>query len=385
MHRTKGPSDDRKKLKKKTKFDDQAYRDKQHKKSHTHNPKSEENLFAIRTITAPTVTDSSGQEVPFITGILINKDMLSTPLKSQNAELTKSLDERFSKTKHVRPIGEITELSAMNSPLAGTTPVTKTKVVRVAKLGVLSVFSNQAPSQTPTIKLKDTKVAEEFYSSEQYKAVKKIFKEFKLQELTISSSLIKKTKKEKQQNGSHRSQNKVMAEQGINAKKANASDYVTVVLGIITGFRAEWIHLVPNKILGKESQHEDNIGACTVETNTWMMFIERTLPTLAEKNPEGFPLKITAKLIPGTHVVKSICYEFCGLTLELDPENLSKPHISMAPMIGITIDELTSHKDRTIEKTEASSSSSIYFYSKSIPTEEKTDTVEPKPSLSPKK
>ena len=394
MQHKSEPIEGQKSLKRKRKYDDRPYSSKRARTS-AYDPKSRDNLLAIRTETSVKVMDDKGEETDFKIAVLIDKDKLSTPLKSleQNILLQQALDERFEKVGLLRPVAEIVETSSIGSPLLVTSPQFKSRLYRVANLGVMSIFSNQKklPAQTKMV-LDNPQITEEFFASEPYKSVKKITILTKSKELKITPEVLAQTKKDKSATSSRRSksQSKVMAEEGKSEKKARATDYASQVLGVIPNFRWEWLHLIAHMIQGETSQSDDNLVAGPADTNTWMMLIERAIPDLTEKFPEGFSLKITADLIPSTHIVKKIHYALVmengfHLPFEFDAQNPHKPHIMMANIISILIDELTSVKPKVTEEKGLPLPSSVLFYSKSKHQAERSDTVEPKPSLGPKK
>jgi len=120
----------------------------------------------------------------------------------------------------------------------------------------------------------------------------------------------------------HRDQNAVMHRAGKSKKLASMTG-IAEALGIgDKDERFEWLHLVPHALLLDKAQKAELLVGGPAVLNTLQIPVENYLPILAEFFPGISRLRVSSKLIPGTHVAETIDY-----TIEITPANGLPPII----------------------------------------------------------
>lgn len=206
---------------------------------------------------------------------------------------------------------------------------------RESKFGCKSFLTNRNLPMNHAV-VESLSIDNEFFNSGQYKKIKKYFGAFKEHDIFITSGLVKKTQKELK---TSRNQQSIM--QGSAGKCAEAMEL------FVSGIKWEWLHLVAHCILGKKSQHENNLVGGTKEANTNMALIENELKYLATKFPKGFTLKVKAHLMKreafdyigdeylqiATHMEYEIFVGELQIPFDFNLQDTHQPHIDFVPLI----------------------------------------------------
>lgn len=324
------------------------------------------NLLAARSNTVSQLDDQQ----PVKTAMLIESGVITAQVPE--AVLQENIVASLSAIPSYRPVGAITAFSAFGSPLQTETPFGKTRLTRSAKYGPISLFSN-APLFPALPAQQEMKIENDFYTSPQYQAIKKILTDVKFQEVVVTPELLQESSNEHRKRGKRRvvSQQRVMVEEAVSEKQGSATSYVGATQLFSDTLKWEWLHLVAHAILDKQSQQPENLVAGTAHANTDMLFIESEIAYLAQAYPAGFKLQVQATLIEGTHIAKQIEYRIetddFVLPLVFDAQNPQQPHIAYKDYTHFIVKALVeSHKNRSVVSAAvvnpAASSSSFPFF-----------------------
>lgn len=280
---------------------------------------------------------------PFKTAMLIDLDKVPKDIHFTNEEKLYDIPTH-------RPIRRVTKRSGDDSPVEVSTPK-GSLLPRVSRLGVLSLFSNDAKAKpiVDNFTINKIKDESEFYSDEPYDCIIEAESNKKIQQAKITHQKLEKRRAEDLKNNFKRSisQNKLMAKDGTPERKGSATDYVHSTELFDKNFRWEWLHLVAHMIHGEESQNPDNLVAGTAFSNTEMMFAEATLNYLARVYPKGFSLSVKATLIPHTHIATAIYYTIktpdFEIPLQFNTQTTNRPHINFQGYMNYLVEELVRH------------------------------------------
>lgn len=300
-------------------------------KSRQNSTKNHTNILALRALTDKNIVGIDGKTELLKTAAIFNIDRVTTNLSPD--EIHQSLMTAVGEIPTHRPIDAIVSTTKNGSPKEVTTP-NKTKLKRVARFSIFDVFSNHPASiGVDSIEIKNKLPnPNDFFQTEVYKSIKKALILEKKVEITVTEAMYKKTKRDFHANGKNRSesQNKIMVKSGFSAKDGSATEYVNKTI-LFKNIRWEWVHLVAYMILGKESQHVDNLVAGSDHANTEMMFAEAELKYLSKLYPEGVTLEISANLIKNTHIATHIQYTIktkdFSIPIVFNAQTPNKPHI----------------------------------------------------------
>lgn len=298
------------------------------------------------------------------TAVLIDKDKFLPDTRFHQSEM-------LEKALSHRPVAKISQKSRVNSPVAVMTP-TGTILPRVARFGVLSLFSNDA-SAIPIIDLDPITSLidkEKFYSSESFDSIVEPDKNEKEKHTIVTHKMLEKRRAEDLKNAFRRSvsQNKIMAKDGVPERKGSATDYVYETSLFENDIRWEWLHLVAHMMMGAPSQTSDNLVAGTAFSNTEMMFAEASLNYLARVYPEGFKISVKATLIPETHIAIAIQYLIITpdftIPLEFNTQTRNKPHVDYQRYFDYLVEQLVFNAKCSLGKFKKEKSDDIISYSK---------------------
>lgn len=329
-------------------------------------------ILGYRVMSEPFIIDHH-QVKSLKTSVLIDSDKFPSNMRQAEANKLKQIHSH-------RPTAKIANISRCHSPVAVLTPK-GTKLYRAARFGSLSLFSNKYESD-PIVDINPKNSIEkksDFFSSEPYESITTADKIEKIQTTTITHEKLEKRRKEDKDDNFRRyiSQNKVMANPGVDAKKTGATNYVYATHLFENNIRWEWLHLVAHMISGASSQNSNNLVAGSAYSNTEMMFAEANLNYLARVYPNGFDLTVRATLIPSTHIATAIYYiiktsDF-ELTFEFNTQTRNKPHINYHKYFAFISEELVRCSQLSSEKKSdskenqplvSSKKDSILFYTK---------------------
>ena len=241
-----------------------------------------------------------------------------------------------------RPIKKVT-FSIKNSPLAVET-LFGTKLPRTGSYGTMHFFDNREQNTTPITQQSMVTVLDDnhpFFKSKQYNNIKQFHRHCKEQFMQITSSILEKSYRERAENNFKRTvpQNKVMSKRG-RAKEGSATLYAQEAIAI-KNMQWEHLHLLAYFLVNAEGQTVDNMIVGTHYANTDMMFVEDELTKLANHYPDGFTLKVSAKLVKknsdekdqehlqiGTIIEYTIATKDFEVPFEFNAQNARQPHIS---------------------------------------------------------
>lgn len=326
--------------------------------------------------------DTKKGDEPLKTSVLVERNVISA--QANEAALSAQMAVQVSIIPSHRPVAAITEYSDIGSPLKMETPG-RTQLIRVAKYGPISMFSNLS-SQPVIPAVPALQVEAEFYHSEQYKSIRRVMDSVKYQEITVTPELLSESKKEHQSRGSRRavSQQRVMVESQMNENKGSATQYANATELFDGKMKWEWLHLVAHSILDKRSQQPDNLVAGTAHANTDMLLFESEIAYLAKAYPDGFKLKVKADLIEGTHIAKHIEYRIetkdFTLPIVFDALTTRQPHISYKDYVHAIMKSLVEAHRGVIAQEALTSTSTFPFFSRGVVTPSAEAPVEtPKP------
>lgn len=259
------------------------------------------------------------------------------------------------------------------------------QLIRVWKDKQMSIFESADAGRIPIDQIKKPKSITDkaFFNSQQYKNIKKAYKNIKFVSVDITPQLLAKTNKEIAENQGKRqgSQNKQMVEDGVKEKEGSATAYAratnlfhdtlqwewldiptppihillpTQPINTIKLFddkvKWEWLHLIAHMILAKLSQNVDNLVAGTNHANTEMIFADIDIPYLSKMYPDGFRLEIWADLLQDpqgketTQLANMIFYKITTKdftrTIPFYAQNPNKPHIHFGSFLHVFLTSL---------------------------------------------
>lgn len=297
--------------------------------------------------------------------ILMEKDTIS--IKNPDR-----LADKFGAISTHRPVKKIIK-SKNGLPERVLTPGL-TPLDKHACFGPFSFFSN-SPSNVPINRMPRVTVIDKwnkFLTSQQFQALKQFQDDVKLKTVRVTTPLLKETYEKYKENGFVRktTQQKVMIDPYAKNKQVNAKDYVDALELFINDVDWEFLHMIAYMIYGEASQCEDNIVIGTKHSNSQMMFIESTIGQLTEAYPDGFTLKVEAKMVQPTQIAQMIYYtiitEDFTLPLTFDPQALNRPHLDymyyFRAIVGELIEQANEKRPVKRSKTEVAKNKGILFY-----------------------
>lgn len=332
------------KQKKKKKKSDDAYKPgmslDSNKKPHSENPV---HLRADNSTQLPTGEPTKHHAVISKSFLKQNPDFqaVEDELINKFKELTTSIETHRDAT----PV----EFSKTGTPVRVVTNTPSKTTLDATRLGGLVIFSNIPTHILSPVRQLDAK--SDFYQSEQFKAIKKAIDHFKLQEIEVSRSLLKKSAKEIEDTGGKRSQAQQMVNKGYPATSASATTYAKATEVTELDIPCEWLHLLAYFLMGEQSQHDGNLVCGSKDANTLMGFVEAQYDLLAKTYP-SFTLKICAKTIPDTHIASDITMTLSTpkniephfeMPIYINAQTKQKPHVATAKYFRSLIKVLTEH------------------------------------------
>jgi hypothetical protein len=276
--------------------------------------------------------DDHRHTTPKRTSVLINKETLalSTP---QSKVFSAIITESAAMIGTHKAIKEITCWSDDGLPTEAITFSDK-KLIRTHDVGSVHFFSNRSPA-VPLARSafnRDSAAASE--------VIKRNSQLTKSISVLITPELFKKVDAEQEANGHIRScsQHKVIVQEGVAEKKGSATSYATSV-GLSEAQAWQWLHLVAYFVLGKEAQHEGNLGCGTKQANAQMLSVELNLRNISAVYPAGFYLDVNASFMPDSQIMEKVNYTIRTSDYEshfiFDAHSTKKPDISDTSYIRI--------------------------------------------------
>lgn len=289
-------------------------------------------------------TDEDGNQALMKKAVAVDTSFLASQSDTTLvSDFESTFENELKTTPTKRPVRKLI-FNQNGSPVAALTPG-NSLLPRTSKLGPLSFFNN-LPDKSFTSSIDLEYSMDKFMLTQSFQAVKKILEPTKVQEEIITTKKLQKTAHETKHNKKSRSQNAVMRENGYAAGLASANQYAVNLLECSeTEYISwEWLHLIAFMVRGKKSQDAGNLVCASESANTSMMFIEKQLPNLAKAYPDGFKLKASAELLPGTHFAKEIHYfiktDDFELSFDFDTTQSQKPHQSNAEYVHALFEAL---------------------------------------------
>jgi DNA polymerase III epsilon subunit-like protein len=273
--------------------------------------------------------------------VLIEKDKM--PLYK-----TKRLANSLAIIPGYRPVNKILAHSEDLSPVEVSTPG-DSKLIRSATFGVFSIYTNhpraKLEQQAKPVVMSDDS---DFLKSKVYADIKKMTDLTKKIEMNVTSKQLDKACDDRFQDKEHTVKVKLPA-RGLlmsNAPTkvpASASKYAEATQLFAENIRWEWLPLIGFMILGKDSLSDKNTVAGTADAATLLM-LNDCVHQISEYYPQGFSLKVTANLIPNTHIAQSIQFEIqtkdFTFPIMINAQTQNRPHYVYGKIIHALVAEM---------------------------------------------